>query len=65
MLELATAEKSRLDEQLGLVEKRRGDLETTHNSTSREQAKLNRRLVNSFAWETFFIHALSLSACLN
>ena len=45
MLELATAEKSRLDEQLGLVEKRRGDLETTHNSTSREQAKLNRRWV--------------------
>ena len=55
MLELANAEKGRLDEQLSLVEKRRGDLETTHNSTSREQAKLNRRwaaLQESF-WNVF------------
>ena len=58
MLELANAEKSRLDEQLNLVEKRRGDLETTHNSASREQAKLNRR------WAHFYVPWLRVPVCI-
>lgn len=58
MLELANAEKGRLDEQLSLVEKRRGDLESSHNTASREQAKLNRRLVLGFL--SFISRGLSI-----